>query len=388
MPKDDRNAGSAASHRAYHQQPAAYTTRTFRREASVTDRRPIDLAVLRDFSPLDGFKRRNLAALTKEAERLSIPANRPLFREGTTDKRTYYLVFGEVELRKGTAVVDRIRGGTPEAKYPLGPGNPRRFSAYAATAVELIVFDSDLLDLQLTWDQTGIYNVRELTSGAPAESDDWMTTLLQNEVFHRIPPSNLQTMFMRLERVTFRADEVVVKRGDEGDFFYAITSGRCSVTREDPVNGGSNQLAELGPGDCFGDEALISDARRSATVTMLTDGVLMRLAKSEFNGLLNEPMLQRVSYLEAAEQVATGGATWLDVRLPSEFQFSHLPGAINLPLSDLRLSCRQLDPKVQYVAVCDTGRRSSVGAFMLNTRGYNTAMVAGGIPMLPSTVAH
>jgi CRP-like cAMP-binding protein len=340
----------------------------------------IDTAVLQRFTPLDGLRRENVSALSKKATLHKVPVGRQLFREGDTEKRSYYLVSGEVELRAGRAVVDRLRADTPEAKHPITPGIPRRFSAYAATPVEILVIDSDLLDVLLTWDQTGVYDVSEITGEVPVDPNDWMAILLQVKAFHRIPASNLQAIFLRLERVNYRAGEVVIKQGGEGDYFYAITAGRCSVAREYPLNPAGIKLAELGPGDSFGDEALISDAKRSATVTMLTDGALARLSKSDFNTLLHEPLLQRVSYAEAAERVANGAARWLDVRLPSEFKSWHLAGAINLPLHMMRLNLGQLDASVHHVVVCDTGRRSSAGAFILNGNGYDAAVLQGGLP--------
>jgi CRP-like cAMP-binding protein len=293
---------------------------------------------------------------------------------------TYYLVSGEVELRAGGTVVSWLRSDTPEANHPITPGTPRRFSAYAATAVEFLVFDNDLLDVLVTWDQTGVYDVSEITGEVPVDSNDWMAILLQIKAFHRIPASNLQAIFLRLERVNYRAGAVVIKQGEEGDYFYAITAGHCSVAREYSLKPDGIRLAELGPGDSFGDEALISDARRSATVTMLTDGALVRLNKSDFNSLLHEPLLQRVSYAQATERVANAGARWLDVRLPSEFKSWHLAGAINLPLHMLRLNLTQLDASVHHVVVCDTGRRSSAGAFILNGRGYDAAVLQDGLP--------
>ena len=95
----------------------------------------------------------------------------------------------------------------------------------------------------------------------------------------------------------------MIKQGDEGDFFYVITDGRCAVTRETPLNKDGIKLAELKSGDTFGEEALISEAKRNATVSMLTDGSLMRLGKDHFNKLLNEPMLDWVNYEEALEIV-------------------------------------------------------------------------------------
>lgn len=340
---------------------------------------PLDLGLLRNFTPLDGLKKENLVALSRKATIKELSQGRTLFREGDQDKRTYYLVKGEVELRSGEAVVAIIRAGTIEARNALAPGSTRRFGARAATDIEFISIDSDLLDVLLTWDQTGSYEVEELTGAEPSAGDDWMTTLLQTKAFHRIPPANLQAIFLRMQRVGYRAGEVVIKQGDEGDYFYAITQGRCVVNRETPLNREGIRLAELGPGDTFGEEALISESKRNATVTMLTDGALMRLNKQDFNTLLNEPMLRRVTYEEAVGLVEGSGAKWLDVRLPSEFEAFRLPGAINVPLYFIRLKMKQLDANQQYVVVCDTGRRSSAGAFILSERGYDAVVLEGGL---------
>ncbi len=114
----------------------------------------------------------------------------------------------------------------------------------------------------ITWDQTGTYEVSELQSQlAGTDGDDWMTTLLQTKAFHRIPPANIQAIFMRLERVPFKPGEVIIKQGDEGDFFYIIVSGKCIVTRETPLNRDGIKLAELGVGDTFGEEALIAGSQ-------------------------------------------------------------------------------------------------------------------------------
>ena len=121
-----------------------------------------------------------------------------------------------------------------------------------------------------------------------------MTTLLQTKAFHKIPPANIQAIFMRLQQVNYKAGDVVIKQGEEGDYFYVITRGRCVVTRETPLNKEGIRLAELQVGDTFGEEALISEAKRNATVTMETDGSLMRLGKEDFRTLLNEPMLDWV----------------------------------------------------------------------------------------------
>ncbi|HEX7236987.1 MAG TPA: cyclic nucleotide-binding domain-containing protein [Gammaproteobacteria bacterium] len=337
----------------------------------------VDSAQLKAFSPIDSLKKDNLAALAKKTKVRDAQPGETLFREGDAEKRTFYVLSGTVELREGSQRVGRIAGGSEDARNPLSPKLPRRHTAIATSAVEYITIDSDLLDVMLTWDQTGSYEVSELR-GESGGSDDWMTTLLQTKAFHKIPPANIQAIFMRLQQVNHKAGDVVIKQGDEGDYFYVITRGKCVVTRETPLNKEGIRLAELQVGDTFGEEALISEAKRNATVAMETDGSLMRLGKDDFRKLLNEPMLDWVD-AKGAEKVIQEGGQWLDVRLPSEFEAYHNEGAINVPLYFIRLKLKTLDSSVKYVVCCDTGRRSSAGAFILNERGFQTYVLKGGL---------
>jgi CRP-like cAMP-binding protein len=344
----------------------------------VDETKPVELEILRNFSPLDGLKRENLSALARKTRLQELDSGRVLFKEGESDRRTIYLVNGEIELRVGDRTVSMLRAGTPEARIAIAPGQPRRFTARALTDVTFISIDSELLDVLLTWDQTGSYEVSEISGGAGTDADDWMTVLLQTKAFHRIPPANLQALFMRMQHVVCKAGEVIVKQGTEGDYFYVITKGSAVVTRETPMSRDGLKLADLGIGESFGEEALISDGKRNATVTMLTDGALVRLGKQDFLELLNEPLLHWVDLGHARELVARG-ARWLDVRLPSEFQGFHLEGAISVPLYFIRLKVKTLDPKVPYVVVCDTGRRSSAAAYLLSERGFEAYCLQGGL---------
>lgn len=340
-------------------------------------KRPLDRDLFNRLSPLNGLKPENQAEIAKKFGVEEMPAGRFLFKKGDNDKRTVYVVTGEVELRNEDKVVKVIKGGTPEAKHPLAPQTPRFLAARAKTDVEYVAIDSDLLDVMLTWDQTGAFEVSELGEDE-SESDDWMTTILQNRAFHKIPPANIQAMFMRMQPVTLKSGESVIKQGEDGDYFYVITKGKAVVTRETPLNKQGIKLAELGVGDSFGEEALISDAKRNATITMTTDGTLMRLGREDFNKLLNEPMLKWVDKAQA-EQIIADGGIWLDVRLPSEFEGSHPDNAVNIPLYFIRVKIDKLDASKKYVVVCDTGRRSSAASYILNEHGIEAFVLQGGL---------
>ena len=341
-----------------------------------TEDKNIDL--LKGFSPLDGLKRDNLAALARKVQLRELSPGQVLFKEGDTEKRTFYIATGILELVDQGKVVGTVEGGTELARNPVAPVFPRRVSARARDRVQFISIDSDLLDVMLTWDQTGTYEVSELQGKPDTGGDDWMTMLLQTKAFHKIPPANIQAIFMRMQQINYRSGDVILKQGTEGDYFYVLTHGSAIVTRETPLSKDGIKLAELVVGDTFGEEALISDAKRNATVTMTSDGSVMRLGKDDFKKLLNEPMLDWVAYDQAQKIIAEGGV-WLDVRLPSEFENHHLDNAINIPLYFIRLKISTLDPDTKYVVCCDTGRRSSAGAYILSGRGYQAYVLQGGI---------
>ncbi|MGH8323219.1 MAG: cyclic nucleotide-binding domain-containing protein, partial [Steroidobacteraceae bacterium] len=240
----------------------------------MVEEREASVPLLKTLAPLDALKRDNLAALAKKVTVRKLSAGRALFKEGDTDKRTIWLVSGMLEVSEAGRTVAMIRGGTREARTPLSAQLPRRATARAVDEISYLSIDSELLDVMITWDQTGSYEVTELQSQLEGTGgDDWMTTLLQTKAFHRIPPANIQAIFQRLERLPCRAGDVLIKQGDDGDYFYVIVSGKCIVTRETPLNRDGIKLAELSVGDTFGEEALIAEAKRNATVTMLTDGV-------------------------------------------------------------------------------------------------------------------
>ena len=338
----------------------------------------VDIELLRGFSPLDGLKQDNLVALARKVQVREMSPGQLLFKEGDTEKRTLYIVSGTLELLDKKNVIGTVEGGSERARNPIAPVYPRRISARARDRVQFISIDSDLLDVMLTWDQTGIYEVSELAGKSDQSNEDWMTMLLQTKAFHKIPPANIQAIFMRMQQINYRSGDVILKQGSEGDYFYVLIRGSALVTRETPLSKEGIKLAELAVGDTFGEEALISDSKRNATVAMQSDGAVMRLGKDDFKKLLNEPMLDWLNMTEAEEIIRSGGQ-WLDVRLPSEFENQHMDSALNIPLYFMRLKLNTLDQSKKYIVCCDTGRRSSAGAYILSERGYQAYVLRGGI---------
>mgnify|MGYP001811952723 CR=1 FL=1 len=338
----------------------------------------MDAALLGKFSPFDSLKSGSLNDLLESIKILQAPAGQVLFNKGDAEKRSIYLLSGTVSLRNEDQVLGTIEGGTEEACNPIAPTLPRQLSAVAVDNVQYFSIDSELVDVTLTLDHTGVYEVGDFSADLKNAEGDWMSALLGSATFQQVPPQNIQSIFMRLQRVDYKAGDVVIHQGSKGDHFYIIKSGRCTVTRESPGNGKNIDLADLGVGDTFGEEGLISNEARNATITMRTDGTLMRLGRDDFQSLLNEPVIVSLEHEEADEAVSHGGK-WLDVRVPSEFKAFAKANAMNLPLYLLRHKLDALDRQTPYVVYCDTGRRSSAAAFILNQRGFESAVLKGGL---------
>src|SRR5207245_11409900 len=100
------------------------------------------------------------------------------------------------------------------------------------------------------------------------------------------------------------------------------------------VGGAKVVLAELKSGDAFGEEALVSEAKRNASVLALTDGELLQVRRHDFNELLREPLLRRLTFHEAVQRMGSG-ALWLDVRYTSEYKHDKMPGALNVTIADV-----------------------------------------------------
>ncbi len=336
----------------------------------------VSIDLLARYVPMAAMSLESLRRLAKLAAIHQHPSGSLLFRAGDIPSKAWFLLTGQVRLKdaSGWTLLD-VKAGDVRAQQCLAAPSAVAASALCLGPVEVLVVDAGLLDVLLTWEQA---SACEVASIAEAASDDWMTRLLQRPSFQRLPPANLQALFQRLDTVAVDAGEVVIEQGAAGDYFYVIVEGRCRIALRGP-GAQPLTLAEFGPGECFGEEALIAGLPRNASATMLSAGTLKRLARRDFEELLNEPLLVRLDRSTAQAQVDAGVGQWLDVRLPTEFEAGHLPGSLNLPLKLLRLKASSLDRQRLQVCVCDTGRRAAVAAFLLAQRGISAALLAGGL---------
>ena len=339
-------------------------------------------------APLAGVSRERLAELAQVAvvERAQRGSDPLKDRQGLA--QSLFLLAGELLLAfegGGTLVVV---GGSEETHQALNRRKQALSRTKAITDVDLIALDDDVLDILATWDQVAAAGGQGSIISNAVRSEARLVTGafslggLRSGAFGQLPVAHIDELLKRFERVKTGRDEIVIREGDEGDYYYVVESGRYQVERL--VGGAKVVLAELKSGEAFGEEALVSEAKRNATVMSLGEGGLLRLDRKHFNELLREPLLRRLSFEEAAEKVRRG-ALWLDVRYPSEYQYDKLPGAINVPLAEVRNMFAVLDRSKEYIAYCQSGRRSAAAAFLFAQRGFKVWLLEGGLRTVEKT---
>lgn len=411
----------------------------------MSDPLSITVERLQKLEPLSALSVERLEELVSLSYVEKLPIGVSIFHEGDIDNQTVYLLDGDAQLISSDQKIDKvISGNKEEAKFPLDDSQPRQVSCNALSRVELIRIDNSVLDYMMMWDQLAVSEENAAEEEAaeavvekaqeeekvesaesqkeankevekkpvkpkPAEAKQeqqakepeakktkdkkektdepnpdaipttdedrsWIRKMRHIMAFKNMPPANIKALLEKMETILVEKGDVVVEQGTEGDYYYVLTEGEAVVTR-------MVELAKLSPGASFGEEALVSETKRNASITMKTDGMLMRLSKQNFTALLKDPLLERESPDDARQKV-NKGAIWLDVRHAKEYAHSRLPKAINIPLHEVRLRMDELDKDKNYICYCSTGRRSSAAAFLLVQNGYNASVLNGGIKVM------
>ncbi len=354
----------------------------------------VEPSLLTRFEPLRMMAMEHLVELSSMSNIEPVAIGTDVLHIRRDGAKCVYLLKGDLRLAYQDGSEELLSAGTSPACHAIGSDRKPLIFATAISDVEVISVDSDMVDMVMTWEQVANCTMPELS-----EAELWPNrnkprpinhavplgaiglfgvNKLQGGAFSRLPSANIDELYKRMVSVQAKAGDVIIRQGEDADYYYLLESGSAVVSRVANDNEAPVMLATLNEGDAFGEEANVSDSKRNATVTMKTDGVLLKLRKQDFLELLKEPLLNTIGY-EEAEQKVMQGAVWLDVRHASEFEFDHLQTAINLPLQDLRHRLNSLDRKTPYITYCLTGRRSSAAAFILSQHGFEVYTLQGGI---------
>ena len=139
-----------------------------------------------------------------------------IFKQGDRDEYAFYLLEGEVDLLADKNIHSTLVSSTDSARYAMARLQPRQFSARAASKkVVILQLDRGALDRLMVAEPQG----QEMGDGdmevaeiEAEETGDWMSRMLQSELFCRLPTANIHQLFTLLEPVELKAGDV----GGEG----------------------------------------------------------------------------------------------------------------------------------------------------------------------------
>lgn len=330
------------------------------------------LKILRErFNAFPGLSERGLTESLQIFRLFDLHEGESLRLTGSELPDRLYVAIGRVAITDAEG--RRHELAAADRGFFLLPPLPAAVRVEALDDAYLCHIDTALADYLLTLEQVA----RSLAEPGSAR-DEHLRLVRETAPFQRIPLENAEQALASLRERTVKAGNEIVKMGKEADAFYVIAAGRAELWQIDDEEGIPMKAAELGHGDAFGEDALLTGKTSPVTVRMLEDGILLELTREDFNRLLARPLVREVEP-PVAKAMIDNQFLPLDVRLQEEFDEGHIPGAALIPLSQLRRRAGELDPASRYVAYCRSGRRSAVAAFLLSQLGFDVVSMAGGV---------
>lgn len=344
-----------------------------------------DVRLASTLIPLKALTEHHLTELIRISHMEMIFAGQRLFEAGSYDGDHIFLLHGDLRLETDGGDHQILRGSS--CLGPIAHRQPRPCHGVAVTDCSILRVNSAHLDKMLTWSQVAEYMLLDIAYQRDLDEDaEWMMTILKSNLFHKVPPINLPSVLDRLQVLVVEAGDAVLRQGERGDKCYFIKQGVAEVRRSPDGFTPPQTIAEVGPGRCFGEDALVNETVRNASIIMKTDGVLMYFSKQDFLKLLKEPQVRTLDALSAGVLLEESGAVAIDVRTHEEYAEERLERAINIPLYLLRIKIRLLNRETPYLLYCDTGRRSRAAAHLLSRAGFNVAALEDGLRGLESSL--
>ncbi|MBE9516389.1 MAG: cyclic nucleotide-binding domain-containing protein [Proteobacteria bacterium] len=337
----------------------------------------VDIEILRNLIPLNELNEDMLKKLAGQLKEEPYPAGAVLCEEGDPENTSIYLIEGGVELTTTKTTMRRIvQGGTSDANFAIAQERPRTDTITATTGVRIIRVDNARLDRAVMLDELTT-TITTLKSKNKKESDnEWVDRMLNTDAFSQVPQDKLGPILLKMEGRHIKNGDTVISQEQPGQYYYVIKKGQFNVCRKSDA--GVEIIANLDAGDVFGEESLISGLGANASVIATSDATVMRLAKSDFDELLKEPLMQYVDANKAGEMVKQGSMV-IDVRTPAEYKKGSLRGSVNIPLVTIREGFDKLKTDKSYVLCCRRGIQSEVAAFLMRQKGFDVFVLKGGL---------
>jgi len=317
-----------------------------------------------------------LEELSKKFQYTEIPAGIKIIREGEAADSFYLIESGELEVTKKTkfnqeAKITTLKCTEAFGEMALLTCSPRNSTITTLTDVSLYKLlkrdFEEVLQLDATFSNMLDEKIRDRSIF------NKMKTL---QPFALLEPEKMLTLSDKLEEKNYAPGENIIVQGEKGDAYFIVKSGSVAVLKkkgeDDPV-----QVATLSSGEAFGEEALIREDPRNATVQAIDNASVLRLDKKDFDDILKEAFLEW-DFPEEVEEVRDKYFI-IDARITPEYEEEHIKGAVNIPIEVLRQKYSELDPSLEYLTYCTNDSRGMTAAFLMRSQGFNVKSIRGGL---------
>ena len=314
---------------------------------------------LRRLEPYSRLTGQQLMDLANSCRELTIAAGRHFEVRNETMRGQCFLLEGSVQIcavgARQTRVLETVTHPSARARLPL-----LGVTALGQDAKDVHIrtrYRSRLLVVDHEVERTpGSVHVTPINAtdenNAHRNTYQWMQRFLGSAFAADLPPSELRNLFRAFTSEQVEAGQVIGKKGEPPSRFHVVKTGQVRVL--DHVT-----LAVLGPGDFFGEDSLIRNAPRNATISMLTDGELASIDEHAFRSLLRERFVHNLEAGRVAVYLNLVGAN------NPEQSSAHL----NIRTEGLRQALPMLDRDIKYLLRGDQ-RDVELAAFILTHHGY------------------
>jgi CRP-like cAMP-binding protein len=318
-----------------------------------------------------------LEEISRKMEIVQLPAGSEIIKEGTAADAFYLIKNGEVGVVKRTkwgqdARITSLKCGEGFGEMALLTCSPRFSTVIAKTSVTLYKLYKKDFDEIVRLD-----TALSCMMGGQAHSSYEYNKIKTLQPFALLEPEKMFALSEKFIERKYAFGDDIIKEGEIGDAYYVIKSGKVAVIKKEEREA-PEQVAVLSEGEAFGEEALISGKRRSATCRAIEDTVVLALSKSDFEKIMKASFIEYV-YPEEITPEEMKNVIFIDTRFEPQFEEEHIEGAINIPLEYIRKRHIELDPDKTYYTYCGVEAWGIPAAFLLKMLGYNAKGIRGGL---------
>lgn len=327
------------------------------------------------FSNLSGQSLEEVARLVTE---VNFPAGTIIIKQNTPPDYYYFVVKGEVEVTKRNkfgqeAKICILGKGEGFGEMALLTSTHRQNTVTAQTEVTL--WSLSKKDFEKTVIMESSFKWMMENKIKDYKQYNHLKTL---QPLALIDSEKMPALRSKMTEKEYKAGDTIITQDEKPDAYYIIRSGSVSVFKKKDPDEDFKLVDTLMEGQGFGEESIIREENRNATVKANVDCTLLVIDKDDFNKVLKSSFID-FTFPEDVFEEEWQKYVFIDARIPPEYEELHIEGAINIPLEQLRHRFNELDKEQEYLTYCTNDSRGMAAAFLLSSMGFKARNLRSGL---------